>query len=104
MIPRTVSTLAFVLLSASVLFAGQPLNVSFHSYTNSADFTAPGSVFEGTRLSKSGGAITYASAIGTAQYTDPFGYGTRAYSYARWTSPWFNTGINFSELRSEEHT
>jgi hypothetical protein len=93
---------ALVALIAAALvpscFAAQPLAVTFHSYSSSQDFTAAGSIFEGTKLTPQGDAITYGSTAGTYVYADPFGYGTHPYEYARWTSPWFATGINFSEL------
>ncbi|PYX95589.1 MAG: hypothetical protein DMG71_08685, partial [Acidobacteria bacterium] len=88
------------LLFTAPAFAAQPLQVTFHAYTTSADFTAAGSAFEGTRLIKEGDAITYASGVGTLSYTDPFGYGTKTYSYARWTSSWFASGFGFNELVS----
>jgi peptidase C39-like protein len=94
-----VAALAFSLAAAAPALAAQPLPVSFHSYTTSQDFGS-GS-FEGAVLAKGGGAITYGSSIGTSAYTDPYGGGgTRSYSYARWTSPWFTTGFGFSELVS----
>src|SRR5438105_2701912 len=74
--------------------------VTFHSFSSSADFTAPGAIFEGTRLTKAGDAITYGSSVGSINYSDSYGSPARNYSYARWTSPWFNTGIDFSELVS----
>jgi hypothetical protein len=99
---RMVTRKALVALIAAALvpscFAAQPLAVTFHSYSTSQDFTAAGSNFEGTKLAQQGDAITYASTAGTYAYADPFGYGTHTYEYARWTSPWFATGINFSEL------
>ena len=81
-------------------FCAQPLAVTFHSFSSSADFTAPGAIPEGTRLTKAGDAITYGSSVGSIDYSDTYGSPARTYSYARWTSPWFNTGINFSELVS----
>ena len=91
--------LPFVTLAASLANAAQPLPVSFRSYTSSTDFTAAGSISEGTKLVKEGDAITYGSSAGTYAYTDPYGTGgARNYSYARWTSPWFMTGFGFTEL------
>src|SRR5437899_6022803 len=81
-------------------FCEQPLAVTFHAFSSSADFTAPGAIFEGTRLTKAGDAITYGSSVGSIDYSDTYGSPARSYSYARWTSPWFNTEINFSELVS----
>src|SRR5437667_744679 len=81
-------------------FCAQPLAVTFHSFSGSADFTAAGAIFEGTRLTKAGDAITYGSSVGSINYSDSYGSPARTYSYARWTSPWFNAGINFSELVS----
>jgi len=49
---------ALLLAAAAPAHAGQPLPVSFHAYTTSADFTAPGSSFEGARLTKAGGALS----------------------------------------------
>jgi hypothetical protein len=100
MTTRMVLTALIVVALVPSCFAAQPLAVSFHSYTTSQDFTAAGSIFEGTKLAPQGDAITYGSTAGTYVYTDPFGYGTHTYAYARWTSPWFATGINFSELVS----
>src|SRR5919198_1766075 len=56
--------------------------------------------FEGARLTKAGGAITFGSAAGTLAYSDAYGSPGRTYSYARWTSPWFQTGFGFTELVS----
>jgi len=91
---------ALLLAAAAPAHAGQPLPVSFHAYTTSADFTAPGSSFEGARLTKAGGAITFGSAAGTLAYSDAYGSPARTYSYARWSSPWFQTGLGFTELVS----
>ena len=97
---RLFPTLLCIVLAASApAFAAQPLQVTFHAYTTSADFTT-GTLLEGTRLTRAGDAITYGSSIGTLSYTDPFGYGTKTYSYARWTSSWVATGFGFSELVS----
>jgi hypothetical protein len=93
------AVLCLAVATVTSAFAAQPLNVVFHAYKTSADFTAPDSIFEGVLLTKTG-AITYGSGVGTLSYTDPFGYGTQSYSYARWTSPWFNTGFGFTELVS----
>ena len=99
MISRLFATVLCLSFTAPA-FAAQPLRVTFHAYTTSADFIAAGSTFEGTRLIKAGDAITYGSGVGTLSYTDPFGYGTQTYSYARWTSSWFATGFGFNELVS----
>ena len=89
---------AALLLAAAPAHAAQPLPVSFHASTTSADFTAPGSSFEGARLTKAGGAITFGSAAGTLAYSDAYGSPARTYSYARWTSPSFAPGFGFTEL------
>src|SRR5438552_17076109 len=81
-------------------FCAQPLAVTFHSFSSSADFTAPGAIFEGTRLSKAGDAITYGSSVGSINYSDRYGWPARTYSCARWTSRCFHPGIEFSELLS----
>src|SRR5205814_6394247 len=81
-------------------FCAQPLAVTFHSFSSSADFTAPGAIPEGTRLTKAGDAIIYGSSVGSINYSDSYGSPARTYSYARWSWSWFNTGINFSELVS----
>ena len=100
MTTRTLLVAVVAVALCSPGFAAQPLAVTFHSYTSSQDFTAAGAIFEGTRLTKQGDAITYGSSVGTFAYTDPYGAGTRTYSYSRWTSPWFATGIDFTELVS----
>lgn len=98
---RPFFALLLAVMAAAPAFAGQPLNITFHAYSTAADFTAPGSLLEGTRVTNAGGgAIVLGSSIGTLSYTDPFGYGTHSYAYARWTSPWFATGFGFSELVS----
>src|SRR5437868_7634093 len=89
-----------MLAAAAPAHAGQPLPVSFHAYTTSADFTAPGSSFEGARLTKEGGAITFGASAGTYAYADAYGSPPRTYAYDRWTSPWFQTGFGFTELVS----
>jgi len=76
----------FAFTAATPAFGAQPLRVTFHAYTISADFTQPGSIFEGAVLTKRGDGLTYGTSIGTLNYTDPFGYGTHTYSYDRWTS------------------
>jgi peptidase C39-like protein len=81
-------------------FAAQPLQVTFHAYTTSADFKQPGSIFEGAVLTPQGDSLTFGASLGTLSYTDPHGYGTHIYSYDRWTSSWFATGFGFSELVS----
>jgi Peptidase_C39 like family len=91
---------ALLLAAAAPAHAAQQLPVSFHASTTSADFTAPGSSFEGARLTKTGGAITFGSAAGTLAYSDAYRSPARTYSYARWTSPWFQTGFGFTELVS----
>lgn len=92
----------WVACSAAVIpaFAAQPLQVTFHAYTTSADFTQSGTLFEGVILASQGDALTYGASIGTLTYTDPYGYGSHTYSYDRWTSSWFATGFGFSELVS----
>ncbi|HYZ77942.1 MAG TPA: C39 family peptidase [Gaiellaceae bacterium] len=100
MIRRTLAAAALVLVATAPAHAGQPLPVSFHAWTTASDFTAPGASFEGAKLPKDGGAITYGSTAGTAAYSDPYGSPARTYAYARWTSPWFQTGFGFTELVS----
>src|SRR5947209_13584143 len=93
--------IAVVLVVATVgpapTSAAQVLPVSFHRYTTSADFSAAGSSFDGAILAPGGGALTYGSTAGSYSYTDPYGYGTRTYTYARWTSPLFSSGFGFTE-------
>src|SRR5260370_24406697 len=103
MTTRTLLVAVVALALCSPGFAAQPLAVTFHSYTTSQDFTAAGAVFEGTRLTKQGDAITYGSSVGTYAYTDPYGAGTRTYSYSRSTSPWFATRIDFTALHSSRN-
>jgi len=90
---------ALLLVAATPARAAQPLPVSFHAYRTASDFNAPGSGFEGARVTK-GGSLTYGSSAGTADYVDAYGSPARTYSYARWTSPWFQTGFGFTELVS----
>jgi Peptidase_C39 like family len=99
-IRRALAVAALMLATAAPARAGQPLPVSFHAWTAAADFTAPGSSFEGAKLTKDGGAIAYGSSAGTAAYSDAYGSPARTYSYARWTSPFFQTGFGFTELVS----
>src|SRR5215469_3047782 len=95
------SVIAFCLTWAGVpAFAAQPLQVVFHAYKTSADFTQAGAIFEGAVLAPQGNAVTYGTTIGTLSYTDPYGYGTHTYSFDRWASPWFETGFGFGELVS----
>src|SRR5207302_1790357 len=61
-----------ILLASVFAFAAQPLPVSFHTYPTSQAFRAPGSVFEGATLTRTGDALTYGSSAGTVNYTDPF--------------------------------
>ncbi len=95
-----VALAAIALGTAAPAPAAQSLPVSYHAYTTSADFTAPGATFEGAVLALGGGAITYGSSVGTYAYADTYGSPARTYSYARWTSPFFATGFGFSELVS----
>ena len=90
---------ALLLVAATPARAAQPLPVSFHAYRTAEDFNAPGSSFEGARVTKSG-SLTYGSSAGTADYADAYGSPAHTYSYARWTSPWFQTGFGFTELVS----
>jgi peptidase C39-like protein len=91
---------AVALVAAAPAPAAQPLPVSFHAYTSAADFNAAGSSFEGARVTKDGGALTYGRSAGTLDYSDAYGSPARTYGYARWTSPWFQTGFGFTELVS----
>ena len=91
---------AVALSAAAPALAAQPLPVRFHAFTTSADFTAAGSSFEGAKVPKGGGAITYGSSAGTTGYSDAYGSPARTYSYARWTSPWVAPGFPFTELVS----
>ncbi|MGH3659587.1 MAG: peptidase C39 family protein, partial [Micromonosporaceae bacterium] len=52
---------------------------------------------EGTLPTGTGG-ITFGTAAGTTDYTDPFGHGTRTWEYARWTGPGQAIGFDASEL------
>src|SRR5437773_4553729 len=96
---------ALVLLAAiaalgipGTALAAQPVPVSYHAWTSSADFDA--GTYAGTAKASGGGAITLASK-GTANvtYTDSH-YGDIAAVAGTWTSPWLATGFGFSELVS----
>src|SRR2546430_16800628 len=76
-------------------FCAQPLAVTFHSFSSSADFTAPGAIFEGTRLTKAGDAITYGTSVGSINYSDTYGSPSRVYSDARLASASFHNGVYF---------
>jgi hypothetical protein len=95
-----VAAVALMLSACGLARAAQPLPVSFHRHTSTADFTAPGSLFQGAVVAKGGDALTYGSSVGSFTYTDPYGDGTKTYSYDRWTSPSFATGFGFTELVS----
>src|SRR5256885_6320309 len=93
------SLLTLLVLAVSVpAFCAQPLAVTFHSFTTSADFTAPGAIFEGTRLAKGGDAIIYGSSVGSINYNESYGSPPPTYSYARSTPPWFNTASSFRQF------
>jgi hypothetical protein len=78
--------------------AAQPVPVSYHAWTSSADFDS-GS-YAGTAKASGGGAITLASKGTTSvTYTDAH-YGVIAATAGTWTSPWFAPGFGFSELVS----
>jgi hypothetical protein len=74
--------------------ADQP-RVGYHQWTSAADFA--GGTFEGTSPAGSG-ALTIARPVGSMQYTDPFGGGTKTWDYARWTSPARKLGFDATEL------
>jgi len=77
--------------------AAQNREIRYTSWTTDADFAT--GTQAGTTIS--GGAIRFASAAGTASYTDPFGDGTaKQYEYATWTSPVVTPGFNLTELVS----
>jgi hypothetical protein len=91
-----VAAASLVLAAAAQAPAAQQYSISFHAYSSSADFAS--GTFEGAQLTKTGGAITYGSSVGTEAYSDAYGSPARTYSYARWTSPSFPTGFGFTEL------
>lgn len=69
-------------------------DISFHRYEGLGFLT--GSAAGTSRL----GALRIARPLRTTDYTDPFGFGTRKYDYAQWTSPEFHPGFGLTELVS----
>lgn len=54
--------------------------------------------FRGVRPARGGTALTVAYPIGQYEYTDPFGNGTKAWEYARWTSRMSPVGFGAKQL------
>ncbi|MGB9377623.1 MAG: C39 family peptidase [Mycobacteriales bacterium] len=70
-------------------------DISFHRWSSARDFTQ-GS-FQGTVLRR--GALTFGTATSTVSYDDQgFGYPTRSYGAATWTSPDYRPGFGLTEL------
>lgn len=93
-----VLALASAALPAGRATAAQPLSVSFHRYTSTADFTASGTQSEGTVIAPAGDALTMGTDTSPFTYTDPYDGETATYDSARWTSPSFTPGFPFGEL------
>jgi hypothetical protein len=75
--------------SAQVRTAAPPSQVAFHR----ASFA--GGQHEGTRR---GSTLRFGHAVGTLDYTDPFGDATKTWEYARWTAPVQRIGFGATEL------
>ncbi|HVX45958.1 MAG TPA: peptidase C39 family protein [Mycobacteriales bacterium] len=72
-------------------------DIDFHRYTRARDFAA--GTFDGTATTPFGG-LRFERATGQLRYDDPFGYPTRTYDSASWTSPYHHTGFGVTELVS----
>ncbi|MEP6697786.1 MAG: peptidase C39 family protein [Pseudonocardiales bacterium] len=104
---RSVRTLVLALASALALImaptaalAAQPVphpSISYHEWTTSTQFA--GGTASG--VSEAGDALSFANATGTFAYDDGgFGYPTRTYNTATWTSPLYVPGFPLTELVS----
>lgn len=65
--------------------AAQTEHISVQRWTAPRDFTS--GWFQGTRPANRARSLTIAHSIGQREYTDPFGYGTKTWTYGCWTSP-----------------
>ncbi len=105
MFVRSVRMLSVALLAVSIAVAPAPAlaknttathaNISYHEWTTAADFAAGSS--SGAALA--GDALTFGSATGSLPYDDQgFGFPTRTYDSATWTSPVYAPGFGLTEL------
>lgn len=69
-------------------------DISYHHYSG---FGFLQGRFAGTRITDT---LKIARTVGSTDYADPFGFGTKQYDYATWTSREFKPGFGLTELVS----
>src|SRR5688500_9497176 len=85
-----VAVTLLLVLTGSASAAKEPYRVDLESLAFSGGAKA------GT--TESGGALTLAAtALFSAPYTDPHGYGTKSYDSGSWTSGWYDPGLAFPQ-------
>jgi hypothetical protein len=95
------AALAVFVPGASAKRGGNHDQISYHSWTTTADFAA--GTFDGAQAVVVGdGAITFGTSSGTLAYDDPFDSTTQAttYDYDTWTSPVYDPSFALTELVS----